>query len=356
VHESWTAPTILMDATMPAEIVKQFFPVVEVPSRISAPMPHTRVRQITDRPMAAHMLIPDGDPNDHPNPTRRANIERVRRFLFVRAAEVSPGRVLVVCQQGLEVALRTGPLPTTVEVAHFNAITGLNAWNDVALVVVIGRIEPAVRDIERIARVLFGAEVAEVEPDDRNNIRYPRVRRGIRMRDGRAIAVEGSCHPDPRVEAVRLAICESELVQAIGRGRGVNRTEANPLQIDILTNVCLPIVVDETTTWERIQPTSIEVMIANGAIPVGYSDMAAAYPDLYPSAEGARKRISRENPGQTSMKVILYRRMSGVSSVGYRRTGARGPAGTLLYDPARIDPQTWLIERLGPVKVWDQQS
>jgi hypothetical protein len=35
----------------------------------------------------------------------------------------------------------------------------------------------------------------------------------------------------------------------------------------------------------------------------------------------------------------------------YRRHGSRGPAGRLLYDPARIDPEAWLTERLGDVEM-----
>jgi hypothetical protein len=58
IHPSWGAPTVIMDATMPFGIVKQFFPDMAEPRRIAAPMPHTRVRQITDRPMTADMLIP----------------------------------------------------------------------------------------------------------------------------------------------------------------------------------------------------------------------------------------------------------------------------------------------------------
>ena len=57
IHESWRAPTIVMDATMQPEIVRQFFPQMGEPVRAPAPMPHTRVRQITDRAMSAAMLI-----------------------------------------------------------------------------------------------------------------------------------------------------------------------------------------------------------------------------------------------------------------------------------------------------------
>src|SRR6202011_5319203 len=110
---------------------------------------------------------------------RWANVERARYLVWVRANDVAPGGILVVCQQGLELALLGGPLPDTVDIAHFNAITGLNAWKDVGVVIVIGRTAPPVRDVERIARVLFEAEVQEIEPDDTGNIRYPQTRRGI---------------------------------------------------------------------------------------------------------------------------------------------------------------------------------
>jgi putative DNA primase/helicase len=281
---------------------------------------------------------------------------------------VRPGGVLVVCQLGLETALlKAGRLPPNVEIRHFNDIAGENAWNDVALLIVIGRTEPSPRTVEQQARALFGAEVQEIEADAAGAVRYPRTTRGIRMRDGRGIAVEGTHHPDPRVEAVRWAICEAGLVQAIGRGRGVNRTASNPLQIDVLTNVVLPLEVDEVTTWERIQPKSAQVMAAEGAVPLTYSDMAAAYPDLFPSADAARMTLTREakNPEQTPIEegdgsagetpnkrlvAILLGVCSGFSRQRYRRHGARGPAGTLLYDPARIiEPGEWLREHLGEV-------
>jgi len=227
----------------------------------------------------------------------------VLRRVWIRqdVAAAAWGSVLVVCQLGLEAALIDVGLPDSVRVAHFNDISGQNAWHDVALVIVIGRTEPSPRTVERTARALFGADVQEIEADARGAVRYPQTTRGIRVRDGRGIAVEGPYHPDPRVEAVRWAICEAGLVQAIGRGRGVNRTAGNPLQVDILTNVVVPIEVDEVTTWDRIQPGAAQVMRAAGAVPLGYADMAAAYPDLFPSADAARMTLTREakNPEQT---------------------------------------------------------
>jgi putative DNA primase/helicase len=350
IHQSWGASTLIMDATLPAPIVRQFFPKMPEPLAVAAPMPHTRVSQITDRAMTADMLIPTDGASERTNATRRANAERVRRFIEVRAEDVRPGKVLVVCQLGLETAMVAGARPDNVEIEHFNNITGENRWADVAVVIVIGRTEPPPRTVEQTARALFGAEVIEIEPDEKGAVRYPATTRGVRMRDGRGIAVQGPMHPDERAEAVRWAICEAGLVQAIGRGRGVNRSAADPLQIDILTNVVLPIEVDELTTWGRIQPGLAEVMRARGAVPLGYADMATAYPDLFSSAEAARKALFRENPGQMPTEEYLIGVCPGFLSVSYRRAGSRGPAGRLLY-AGRIDPLAWLKDRLGDVVV-----
>ena len=64
----------------------------------------------------------------------------------------------------------------------------------------------------------------------------------------------GEVHADPTAEAIRWSICEAELIQAMGRGRGVNRTAENPLQIDLLTDVVLPVTVDELDRLVRTLP------------------------------------------------------------------------------------------------------
>src|SRR5215831_13477618 len=63
---------------------------------------------------------------------------------------------------------------------------------------------------------------------------FDQVQRGIRLRDGSGVATKGDQHPDPEVEAVRYQIHEAELVQALGRGRALNRTAVNPLDADLL--------------------------------------------------------------------------------------------------------------------------
>ena len=91
-------------------------------------------------------------------------------------------------------------------------------------------------------------------------------------------------------------------MQARGRGRAINRTAIDPLKIDVLTNVVLPMEVDEVTSWDLIQPTLAEIMRARGALPINYADMATAYPDLFYSRDAAKMALTRENPEQIAAR------------------------------------------------------
>jgi putative DNA primase/helicase len=155
---------------------------------------------------------------------------------------VWPGKLLVICQLDLEMALiNTGKVPQNVELEHFKNHSGRNEWRDVPGLMTIGRTEPGVREVERQARALFGVDISEIEPDVRGALHWPIAAGYIRLRGGTSVAVQSSKHPDPHVHEMWEQICVAELMQAHGRGRGGDRTAANPLEIVILTNVPLPI-------------------------------------------------------------------------------------------------------------------
>jgi hypothetical protein len=245
--------------------------------------------------------------------------------------------------------INSGRLPSNVELQHFKNHSGRNAWANVAALTTIGRTEPGPQDVERTARALFGVDITEVEPNTHGAVQWPVGEGHIQLRDGTRVAVERSRHPDPHVEEVRWQMCEAELIQATGRGRPGSRSADNPLAITILTSVPLPIACDEAITWEDVQPALAQVMWARGAAPLNYRDMSMACPDLFVNGEAARQALRRENPVQTPIiySSYLIGVCTGFSSIAYRRPGSRGPAGRLLYDAERIDPETWLAEPLG---------
>ena len=149
-------------------------------------------------------------------------------------------------------------------------------------------------------------------------------------------------------EAIRWQICEGELVQAIGRARGVNRTAATPLAIDIIADVVLPLTVDEVVQWEKV-PAGAEVeMLAAGIWLDSPSDMARCWPKVWQTEEAAHGWRKRFTGGQTPIKNTLYRDLTACGR--YQLPGPRQKWRTFRYAPGVIpDPRAWLESRLGPL-------
>jgi putative DNA primase/helicase len=129
-------------------------------------------------------------------------------------------------------------------------------------------------------------------------------------------------HADPTAEAIRWSICEAELIQAMGRGRGVNRTAGTPLQIDLLTDVVLPISVAELVDWQDLRPARCDLMAARGVVLENAADMAACFPDLWLTADAARQDRSR-SVTNCYYRILYNSEMSHSSAVvTYRPEGA----------------------------------
>lgn len=373
IHESWKAPTLLMDATANATLVKPLFPSVTETLDAQAAWPHSYVRQVTNWSASAALLIPQRE-NDDWDTERGAtaklnNIERVRRLIEVRAFEFR-GRgalvdgksldVLVICQLGLEEQLRAGRgLPTGVEIAHFNAVAGSDRWKGVACLLIIGRTLPAVNDVETMAEVLGGRTVDYVDGG-----RYPLRQGGIRMRGtNEGFPLEAAHHPDPLAEALRWQICEGQLIQAIGRARAVNRTADSPVHIEIVTNIPLPIEVDETVTWKEMQPHPREVLAARGFVIEEGRDQAAfavgVCPDLWTTPKAFERWKARESSiPQTSMINVPSDKRGIEQWPLYRAKRASGRYAQMLrIDPAlHPDPRAALEAVVGPLACFEVET
>jgi putative DNA primase/helicase len=294
-----------------------------------------------------------------PDRDRKAAVTRLRdlrAWIEFRALQCHrPGQavdLLVVGQKAAIDALRSVGLPPRVEAVHFNALSGLDRWGGIGGMVVLGRTLPAPRTVELLATALTG-RVPASNPEDAGWW-YPMVERRMRLAGGRTAAVAMEAHADPIAEAVRWSICEGELIQAIGRGRGVNRTVVNPLEIDLLTDVVLPVTVDALVAWSDLRPTRRDLMALAGIVLENAADMAACFPDLWPTSEAAKKDGQRK--GTNDYYRDLYNSRMSPSSVvvTYRPAGPGHRARTASVDLARIpDPEAWLTNRLGPLAQCD---
>lgn len=299
ISDGWAVPTICQSATARHDLLRTLWPHMGEMIEAEAAMPYVSSRQITDMAFgASSWRVPE---NASPAAKTYANnlIKRLRRYIEHRAA-LFGGQCLVVAQMGLIDAL--GPLPANVSTLHYNALSGLDAFKDVRLIIQIGRPMPAPADVEIRAEILLGDGIdrlpgwyekrpaALTAPDNGTG---PQVytRRG----KGKAPVYGTDYHPNEMAEAVRWSICEAELIQGIGRGRGVNRGIDSPLQIDILTNVPLPVPIDEAGPFSEFEPTPQQVMAARGVWPADFSQKgawnvaAAILPDMGPTANSVRK-------------------------------------------------------------------
>ena len=87
----------------------------------------------------------------------------------------------------------------------------------------------------RFATVILGCAVERLGTDDKGISRwYPRADAARELADGSTMATLADRHPGPRVEGIRQQVCEAELVQIGGRGRGVLRGPDDPLDLVLL--------------------------------------------------------------------------------------------------------------------------
>src|SRR5262249_37873239 len=133
---------------------------------------------------------------------------------------------------------------------------------------------------------------------------YDEVARGIRLRDGSGVATKGDQHPDPDVEVIRWQIHEAELVQALGRGRGVNRTAVTPLDPQLLFDTPLPVTVDEVLRWQ-VPNLLIEPAI-DGVMLTAECDLMQLWPQLWPNRSAAYRTLQGGVPKLPGFERVEY--------------------------------------------------
>jgi hypothetical protein len=299
IAKDWRVPTLLMDATPSWDVYRQFWNIDQV-TKAEAAAPFMTVRQVVWSASAAKLLRGD---------TAEANLGRLRRYIEARSS--GRRRALVACQKSVEDELVRLGLPPNVETAHFNANRGMDKWKDIDLMIVVGRTEPPPAAMEMMAEVIFQERI-EGLPE---GAYYPASPVGLTMggADRQTPAVRASQHPDARAETMRWLACEAELIQTIGRGRGLNRSESNPLQVDVIGCVPLPVEVHEVLSWDEAQPTPVDVIAGRHGIIIDPGERYAAgaiealLPDARLSPRTQRRLRPKNKPlsGQTPNKYFL---------------------------------------------------
>jgi putative DNA primase/helicase len=312
----WQIPTLLLDATARPELLRFIWPALRSTADVRLQAPHQHIRQAADCANALSRLDVAGAHDDTERHHRERNLSRVHAIIC-REARLHAGRVLVVVQQRIEEALReVGNLPGNLELAHHNGVRGRDEWGDVAALVVVGRTMPPSGSIARMAEALT-SQAMPVRS-------YERVAAWREQADGTAQGCEALAYPDPIGEALRWQTCEAEVVQIIGRARGVNRTAGNPVDVLVLTDTPLPLPV-ELIPAASLEPSPVDRMLAaGGVVLMNCTDIATAYPGLWRNRETAKSAVRKWRLGDSPYKnnILIRDLTQPLIRVEYQRSGA----------------------------------
>lgn len=359
----WNVPTVITSATAHPAVLQAIWPALKAPVSAEAAMPHVTVRQVTDRGFGASSVTPS-DRAPEASQTYARNLRaRLLRYIEMRAGELG-GKMLVIAQDALVSALRAEGLPAAIETVHFNGLSGSDVWRDVRGVIVIGRTMPPPSDVEARAEILSQQQPERIDGwyplapgflDLRGTGEGPAVGRGSGK--GHPLQMGTEHHPDALAEALRWCVCEGELIQAIGRGRGVNRTADTPLSVDILTAIPLPIAVDEAEPFEAFEPSPMDLMAVRGVMAANrqakgaWNVVAAVLPDLFRNPQSAKDH-QKNNPSRWKVPNSIYiRNLYRESASGkLKLDGARYAVPVAIKANSEDEAQT-LVARLLPGSV-----
>jgi hypothetical protein len=361
IPKQWQAHTVILDATLPGkEILQAYHPQVEVVGRWHVmDLPHVEIRQYLNAPVTKQRLM---------KTITNGNRDAIRRHILQRWIETGRQETLIICQQDYEKWLAGTGLPENIKVEHFNNVSGLDRHKGVRLLISIGRTLPSPDAVEALAAALTGLEPQRVEEQADGRRWYkPEIRGGL-LADGTFPAIQCDTHPDPTCEAIRFQICEGEIIQAIGRGRAVNRMAETPLDIDVLANVCLPVKLTAISIWK--EPSSLIDAWVDGILVTGATDLCRLWPQLWETERAARHALRDLCAGASDAGSIKSENdpQDRASDAGSIKTMSIKHARRMLYqtagkgmqkrhgffDPAVIpDPRAWLEERLGPLAYFE---
>jgi len=269
--DKWLAelPVIIASATARLGLVQKFFPTVEHVAPPIPALPHQHVHQI---------LGSFG---------KSATVKKIDDLITDYRLRTlgSHGRNLVVTHKAYESGFKG---IAGLDTRHHGDVAGDDDYGDVENLFVMGGPFARPRDIASRASAETRRRVLEAKP--------VRTLCAGMLIIGQGFAFERLAYTDPDAMTVHTDIYDTAIVQAIGRGRGINRTERTPLEVYVYGNLPLPIPVTTIERWKR--PSRLDKMFLAGHVPTNAAVMHRLYPELFPSERAASK--ARERWGGTS--------------------------------------------------------
>lgn len=338
------APVLLLDASMEPEIVRLWFPTIRI-VRLDVER-KAYVIGLADRALGRSSLVELGDEGGGSDAGRTfaRNNRRALATLF-EVVSATAGPTLLATYKAILPALRdhadtaatiaraitkNSTIAKNSPLGHLGGLRGSDAYRAYAAVIVAGRLQATVLAVENIARALyFDADTPLVFLGER---RLPKVERRRRMRDGSDSVALVEAHPEPRIQAVLEQCRERELEQVVDRLRLIHRDR--PALVIIASSVALDVTYDAVLPWSDLVPSrAVSALVRFGVLPANAGLRAAAFPDLWTTADAAKKDAQRSGQlGDNPLWKLIQRALSPNCGAAktlavdatYRRAGVRG--------------------------------
>ena len=193
---------------------------------------------------------------------------------------------------------------------------GSNRYKDCGSVIVLGRQELPVSDLEDQGRALWGDTPGKplnvVAPDLSGAQRLPLVEIPYELADGTGMAVRVPCHPDPRIRRLQLQSRELATRQLVERLRLAHA----PYRKRVILACNVPISglpVNELVSWEALVGCRVEAAIVtsltdNGMVGCTQKRLAAGAPKVFPTANALSNYLRRNDA--SSRRFDLLRKLA----------------------------------------------
>jgi len=315
------APILLLDGTASIALNKKLFGD-DLEYREFRVERNAYVMQTTGKGFSRQSITGKKQDSSPLSASSIADAERLQARIATYVNNLPHKSLLVLANKTVEAVLQ--PLFSDhIATTHFNAVRGINTYQNREAAACVGREQPSWSAVESIARAYAATDeepflsIADVPSDP--NSGYFKVTRGIRRHDGKVSPVAVSVHPHPIVEEVMEQIREAEIVQAVDRIRPIH----NRRSIYILNEVALDITVHSVVPWKRITGgvgRFVQAAMRGGAVPYSAAEMSRIYPDLWPNKKLAEHDMQRTPKSQIELLFEIW----GFIEVQYKLMNQRG--------------------------------
>ena len=294
---TWLAdlPIIIVGATTGLGAVRRFFPRTELrsPPRVATPHAH-------------HRLILGG----FGKATLARHPKRQRQLRTWHEVQ-NMGRDQGIVTHLSAAAAFAGMADTRTTWHGANA--GDDSFRAVEVLSVIGGMSARPAAIAQLAATRSGRAVSYA--------RAIETTAAVLMRDGSGVAVPVLAYEDPDAQAVHRAIFNTSIEQAAARARAVERTAANPVEVNIFANVAPAMPIDEIVHWRDIKPDRLWDMLARRRVYENAAQMHAVYPDLFGTRRAATDARARFGDIRGRTRELAARDIEAWSEIAFQPTG-----------------------------------